>query len=111
MVSVNDQPTALTRGQRVDVSADGVMSAVTHVDDSEVAAWREGRLIYNDVTLSEVVSDLARYRANVTLNSPDAGKLRVTAGLRVEQIDQFVDRLPDILPVRVTRTSDAIVID
>lgn len=111
VVAVNDRPAALTRGQRIDVLADGVISAVTHVDGSEVAAWREGRLIYDGVTLSEVVADLARYRSNVTLNSAAAGKLRVTAGLRVEQIDQFVDRLPDILPVRVTRTGDAIVID
>ncbi len=84
---------------------------MTQVDSSEVAAWREGRLIYDGVTLAEVVADLARYRANVTLNSEEVGKLRVTAGLRVEQIDQFVDRLPDILPVRVNRTSDAITID
>lgn len=111
VVAVNDRREALTRGQRVDVLSDGAMTAVTQVDDSEVAAWRDGRLIYDGVTLSEVVADLARYRSNVTLNSAEAGKLRVTAGLRVEQIDQFVDRLPDILPVRVTRTADAITID
>ncbi|MDY6946673.1 MAG: FecR domain-containing protein [Pseudomonadota bacterium] len=111
IVAVNDEPGALTRGQRVDVLPDGALTGVMQVDGSEVAAWREGRLIYDGATLSEVVADLARYRANVTLNSAEAGKLRVTAGLRVEQIDQFVDRLPDILPVRVNRTSDAITID
>lgn len=111
VVAVNNRPAALTRGQRVDVLPDGALTSVTQVDGSEVAAWREGRLIYDGATLSEVVADLARYRANVTLNSEEVGKLRVTAGLRVEQIDQFVDRLPDILPVRVNRTSDAITID
>lgn len=111
VVAVNDLPAALTGGQRVDVLPDGALTSVTQVDGSEVAAWREGRLIYDGVMLSEVVADLARYRANVTLNSVEAGKLRVTAGLRVEQIDQFVDRLPDILPVRVNRTPDAITID
>ena len=111
VVAVNDEPAALTGGQRVDVLPDGALSDVTRVDGSEVAAWREGRLIYDGVMLSEVVADLARYRANVTLGSEAAGKLRVTAGLRVEQIDQFVDRLPDILPVRVNRTPDAITID
>jgi transmembrane sensor len=111
IVAVNDRSAALTRGQRIDVLPDGAMTAVTQVDGSEVAAWREGRLIYDGATLAEVVSDLSRYRPNVTLSSVEAGKLRVTAGLRVEQIDQFVDRLPDILPVRVTRTDDAITID
>lgn len=111
VVAVNDRPSALTRGQRIDVMPDGAMTAVAPVDGSEVAAWREGRLVYDGATLADVVSDLSRYRSNVTLSSAEAGKLRVTAGLRVEQIDQFVDRLPDILPVRVTRTDDAITID
>jgi transmembrane sensor len=111
VVAVNDRSSALTRGQRIDVMPDGAMTAVAPVDGSEVAAWREGRLVYDGATLADVVSDLARYRSNVTLSSAEAGKLRVTAGLRVEQIDQFVDRLPDILPVRVIRTDDAITID
>ena len=111
VVAVNDRPAALIGGQRVDVLPDGALTSVTQIDGSEVAAWREGRLIYDGVMLSEVVADLARYRPNVTLNSVEAGKLRVTAGLRVEQIDQFVDRLPDILPVRVNRTANAITID
>lgn len=111
VVAVNDRSDSLTRGQRIDVLPDGAMTAVTRVDGNEVAAWREGRLVYDGATLADVVADLSRYRPNVTLSSAEAGKLRVTAGLRVEQIDQFVDRLPDILPVRVIRTDDAITID
>lgn len=111
VVAVNNRTSALTRGQRIDVMPDGEMTSVTQVDGSEVAAWREGRLVYDGATLADVVADLSRYRPNVTLSSAEAGKLRVTAGLRVEQIDQFVDRLPDILPVRVIRTDDAITID
>lgn len=111
VVAVNDRSDALTHGQRIDVMPDGAMTAVTQMDGNEVAAWREGRLVYDGATLADVVADLSRYRPKVTLSSAEAGKLRVTAGLRVEQIDQFVDRLPDILPVRVIRTDDAITID
>lgn len=111
VVAVNNRSSALTRGQRIDVMPDGEMTSVTQVDGSEVAAWREGRLVYDGATLADVVADLSRYRPNVTLSSAEAGKLRVTAGLRVEQIDQFVDRLPDILPVRVIRTDGGITID
>lgn len=111
VVAVNDRSDSLTRGQRIDVMPDGAMTAVTRVDGNEVAAWRDGRLVYDGATLADVVADLSRYRPNVTLSSAEAGKLRVTAGLRVEQIDQFVDQLPDILPVRVIRTEDTITID
>lgn len=110
-VAVNNRAGAVNGGQRIDVLPDGALTETTPIDAGEAAAWREGRLVYEGVPLSEVVADLARYRAAVTLKSAAAGELRVTAGLRVEQIDQFVDRLPDILPVRVTRTAEAITID
>jgi transmembrane sensor len=110
-VAVNDRSAAVSGGQRIDVLPNGNLTEPARVDEGEVAAWREGRLVYDGAPLSEVVADLSRYRAAVTLKSPAAGQLRVTAGLRVEQIDQFVDRLPDILPVRVTRTAETITID
>ena len=110
-VAVNDRPAAVSGGQRIDVLPNGTLTEPARIDDGEVAAWREGRLVYEGTPLSEVVADLSRYRPDVTLKSPAAGELRVTAGLRVEQIDQFVDRLPDILPVRVTRTGESITID
>lgn len=110
-VAVNDRPAAVNGGQRIDVLSNGSLTEPTPIDQGETAAWREGRLVYDGAPLSEVVADLSRYRAAVTLKSPAAGELRVTAGLRVEQIDQFVDRLPDILPVRVTRTAETITID
>jgi transmembrane sensor len=110
-VAVNDRPAAVSGGQRIDVLPNGTLTEPARIDEGEVAAWREGRLVYDGAPLSEVVADLSRYRPDVTLKSPAAGELRVTAGLRVEQIDQFVDRLPDILPVRVTRTEETITID
>lgn len=110
-VAVNNHSTAINGGQRIDVLPNGVLTEPARIDEGEVAAWREGRLVYEGAPLSEVVADLSRYRAAVTLKSRAAGELRVTAGLRVEQIDQFVDRLPHILPVRVTRTAETITID
>jgi transmembrane sensor len=110
-VAVNDRPAAVNGGQRIEVLPNGRLTEPTPIDEGETAAWREGRLVYDGAPLSEVVADLSRYRSTVTLKSPAAGELRVTAGLRVEQIDQFVDRLPDILPVRVTRTAETITID
>jgi len=110
-VAVNNRSAAVNGGQRIDVLPNGTLTEPTRIDEGQVAAWREGHLVYEGAPLSEVVADLSRYRAAVILKSPAAGELRVTAGLRVEQIDQFVDRLPDILPVRVTRTAEAITID
>jgi transmembrane sensor len=110
-VAVNHRSASVNGGQRIDVLANGTLTEPTRIEEGQVAGWREGHLVYEGAPLSEVVADLSRYRAAVILKSPAAGELRVTAGLRVEQIDQFVDRLPDILPVRVTRTAEAITID
>jgi transmembrane sensor len=110
-VAVNDRPASVNGGQRIDVLPNGSLTEPMAIDEGATGAWREGRLVYQGAPLSEVVADLSRYRGTVTLKSPAAGELRVTAGLSVEQIDQFVDRLPEILPVRVTRTAETITID
>jgi transmembrane sensor len=110
-VAVNDRDHPLVGGERIDVLADGKLTAVEPVADGEIGVWRDGRLVYEDSSLAEVVADLARYRGDVVLRSPEAGVLRVTAGLRVDQAAQFVEGLPHILPVQVTHENGALVID
>lgn len=111
MVAVDGSQSPLTKGQRIDVLANGTVTTIDTVSDNSIGAWRDGRLIYENATLTEIVADLRRYRTDVVLGSDGAGALRVTAGLRIDQIDPFLNGLPAILPVQVLRDGTSITID
>jgi len=77
----------------------------------EVAGWRQGRLIYRDQPLSEIVGDMNRlFPRPVKLGDAKARDMRLSGVLIVDSQDAMVDRLSHLLPVRTTTTTDAIVI-
>ncbi|KRA60070.1 iron dicitrate transport regulator FecR [Caulobacter sp. Root655] len=88
---------------------DDARVAVVPVD--EVTGWRQGRLIYRDRPLSEIVGDLNRlFPRPVKLADARAADMRLSGVLIVDEQDAMVGRLSHLLPVRTTTTNDAIVI-
>lgn len=84
---------------------------VASVAADEVAGWRQGRLIYRDEPLSEIVADLNRlFPRPVKLADNEAATMRLSGVLIVDEQDAMVDRLSHLLPVRATTTNDGIVI-
>lgn len=88
---------------------DDARAATVPVD--EVTGWRQGRLIYRDRPLSEIVGDLNRlFPRPVKLADARAANMRLSGVLIVDEQDAMVSRLSHLLPVRTTTTNDAIVI-
>ena len=88
---------------------DDARAAVVPID--EVTGWRQGRLIYRDRPLSEIVGDLNRlFPRPVKLADARAANMRLSGVLIVDEQDAMVGRLSHLLPVRTTTTNDAIVI-
>jgi transmembrane sensor len=84
---------------------------VATVPVDEVTGWRQGRLIYRDRPLSEIVGDLNRlFPRPVKLADARAADMRLSGVLIVDEQDAMVGRLSHLLPVRTTTTNDAIVI-
>jgi transmembrane sensor len=84
---------------------------VAAVPVDEVTGWRQGRLIYRDRPLSEIVGDLNRlFPRPVKLADARAADMRLSGVLIVDEQDAMVGRLSHLLPVRTTTTNDAIVI-
>jgi transmembrane sensor len=78
---------------------------------SEISGWRQGRLIYRDQPLSEIVGDLNRlFPRPVKLADARAADMRLSGVLIVDEQDAMVRGLSHLLPVRTTTTKDAIVI-
>lgn len=70
-------------------------------------SWRDGRLSYEGASLADIVADANRYRAaEIRIVSPELANVRITTSFGADQIDQMLDGLPDMLPVKVHRYPD-----
>lgn len=80
---------------------------VVEVQPAHVAAWREGRLSYDDAPLREVAADLNRYYApGVEIADADAGAMRITASFRADEVEGFLRDLSSAFPVRAVKRPD-----
>lgn len=84
---------------------------VAAVQTGEITSWREGRLIYRDRPLSEIVGDMNRlFDRPVKLGDARAASMRLSGVLIVDRQDAMIGRLSNLLPVQATTTQDAVVI-
>jgi transmembrane sensor len=77
--------------------------AVRPIEPVAATAWREGRLVYQNVRLADVIADVNRYYAPGVTLDPASADLRVTASFRTNQIPAFLNTLDSALPVRIER--------
>jgi len=69
-------------------------------------AWQQGRLVFDDAPLPEVLRELARYRPGLLLaDDPALQDLRFTGVLPTAQSDAALELLGASLPLRVLRVS------
>jgi len=78
---------------------------VTPIEPVAATAWREGRLVYQDVRLADVIADVNRYYAPGVTLDPASADLRLTASFRTDQIPAFLNTLDSALPVKIDRQS------
>lgn len=112
-ITVKTQPQKLGAGQRAEltlatsVSTSGVATPAPDIVSLLAQApgsWREGRLVFDNVRLADLVSDLNRYYGpGIKLASADVGDLRVTASFKTREIPAFMSALSATLRV----TADA----
>lgn len=96
----------LIAGQGTDYDAAGAISPVATVDDS-VAEWREGKRVYRDVPLEQVLQSLRRYLpVSFELADPVLAQLRISGVFRVTDLRTFLATLQASFPVRVRWLDD-----
>lgn len=98
----------LTAGQQVRIAAAG-LSGIATISPGLIASWRDGRLIYRGVPLSEVVSDLNRYLENgIRIGDSALEDLTVTAVIRIEDRDSILAALDGSLPLRTVSLASGV---
>jgi transmembrane sensor len=102
-----DAPAVLTAGQAVHVDAQGRVGESHLADVAALAAWREGKLVFDDASLAYVVREVARYRAQpIRLSGADVAQLRLSSTFSVNNTDALLEALPRVLPVKVRTLPD-----
>lgn len=74
---------------------------------TEIGAWQDGVVVVHDVTLQQLAGYLALYReAPVRIADERARSLRLSGTLDLRRPEAFLDMLPALLPVALSRRPD-----
>lgn len=93
---------SLFAGDKLSVHKGKVRSPIEKVSINEISAWKNGRFVYRNADLAEVVSDARRYyRGDINFHGSDLTGLKVTTTFTLSQLDSLGIALEKILPIRV----------
>jgi transmembrane sensor len=91
-VRVEQGARAATVGPSLQIryNTNGLGEAVT-INPAEVAAWRDGVLVFRDTPLSDVVTELNRYRpGRIVLVNAALAQKSVNGRFKIERIDDIL---------------------
>lgn len=96
----------LKAGQQIVSAHDAPLAPVRAAPAAEPVPWRVGRLVYDDVSLAEVVADANRYYAGeIVFGAEELRRLKITASFRTDEIDRMISTLEVALPVSARRAA------
>lgn len=99
----------LGAGNLARITRGGSPVVVRAVDPAQYMAWMNGRLVFHDTPLSDVVAELHRwYDEEIRLGDSTLAHLPLSASFDVEAFDQSVQVITAVLPLRVV-TRDGVV--
>jgi transmembrane sensor len=104
-------PALLGAGDQLTTLLDGTVSGRGLFDPQEIAAWRDGRLVYLDARLADIVADANRYRQiPIRLRGDSLADLRISTSFRVDQSDQMLAGLAASYAVDIRKTDYAVTV-
>lgn len=98
-------PVDLRAGDTIAMAKDGQLGEVSHTDyPAPALLWRTGRVNFNNVPLSEALSEFERYGdTHVVIRDPAIAQLRLQGSFDLQRIDAFMRAVPQVLPVYPVR--------
>ncbi|TWA83011.1 FecR family protein [Azospirillum brasilense] len=100
--AAGEEPLRLTPGQQGRFARDSRFGSVARVDPARVLSWREGKLVFDDITLAEAVPLLNPYLSQpLRLADRRVGAMRIGGVYDVADLDRVVASLPRVLPVTI----------
>jgi transmembrane sensor len=107
------EPLVLHANDLVRVERDGRSTTLVHdVSTAEYLAWTEGRLVFQDTPLRDVIAELGRWydRDLLQLADTSVGSRRLTASFTNESLPIVIDRIALSLDLREERHGQTVVL-
>lgn len=102
----SNEQLVLTPGQQF-VHAANVVPVVRLADVGRITSWRDGRVIFDDDSLSSVVAEMNRYsHRRIILDDRRLTDLEVSGAFDTGKTDVFVEALTTYFPIRVIERDD-----
>jgi transmembrane sensor len=81
------------------------------VEVHRVSAWQEGRLDFQETSLTEVVDELNRYlEIPMVIGDPDLGDMTISLFFKIKDRKDFLNTLEKVIPIASRTTADGRII-
>lgn len=101
----------ITAGEQVSYGLTGELSSVGSVSLAATTAWLEGKVIFEDRPLAEVIQEVARYqRGEIRILDPRIGTLKVSGVFGADDRTGFLNALERATPVVVSHVNGEVVV-
>lgn len=94
--------------QELRIADSGQVSSRDGIDPVQALAWREGKLIFEDAPLADVVSRMNKYGATRIEVIGEANELRVGGVFKAGDTMAFVDAMQSYFPLAVAHQTDKV---
>lgn len=97
----------LKAGDQIRVTPAEDQPLLAHVDTARTAAWRDGRLDFQDETLAVVVADVNRYAAReIVIVDPAVARMRFTGTVFHDRIEDWLAGTSHLFELRTREAAD-----
>ena len=94
----------LSQGQAALVTQSGTITRSRAQGENLTMDWQQGRLVYQNARLGDVLNDVARYsELKITLGSQQLSQFTYNGSLLTSEIDTWLHSLDKIYPITVTQ--------
>jgi transmembrane sensor len=101
----------ITQGQQLAYTETGNLMPIKLVHVNTSAAWREGKMIFDETRLTEVLAKVSRYHTvELRLADPKLSELKVSGVFQSENLDGLLHTITQILPVTAQQLSENLIV-
>lgn len=98
-------------GQRLDHREGAATVQVAAAEAGEVLGWRQGRLVYREQPLSEVVADLnQQFDTPIRIEDQALARMPISGVLVIDDQAAVIQRLALLVPIRAVRSDAGVVL-